>query len=228
MQYDNIEYAEFISRPNRFVAEVLRNGQRERVHVPNTGRCRELFQEGTEVVLSRSNNNKRKLPFSLISVYKGERLVNIDSQNPNRLVREALESGRLLGFIPRKIRREYTFGSSRIDLMFEDERYGRGLIEVKGCTLEIEGRALFPDAPTERGIRHLRELIAAAGQGWRSYVVFAVQMKGVHSFSPNAVTHPEFAETLREAAASGVGVLAFDTLVKPAEVVLDKPVEVKL
>ena len=228
MQYTNPVKAQFISRPNRFVAEVLLNGEKIKVHVPNTGRCKELFIPEAEVILCRSDNPKRKMPYSLISVYKGGNLVNIDSQNPNRLVLEHLQSGRLLGFVPSQIRREYTYGNSRIDLMFADENHGKGLIEVKGCTLETNGLALFPDAPTARGVKHIKELTAAQKEGWHTYIVFAVQMQGVRAFSPNAATHPEFAEALREAKKAGVRLLAFDSLVFPDTVRLNQEIKIIL
>ena len=228
MKYTNAERAEFISRPNRFIANIIIDGREEKAHVPNTGRCKELLIKGAKILVSKSDNPKRKLKYSLLSVYKGDMLVNIDSQNPNRLVYEALAEGRLLGFVPDTICREYNYGDSRIDLMYEDKIHGKGLIEVKGCTLEIEGRAYFPDAPTQRGVKHLRELIAAQKAGWQCHVVFAVQMKGVESFSPNRRTHGEFADVLAEAAAAGVEVLAFDSLVSAHEVVLDKALPVIL
>lgn len=228
MKYKNIEMAEFVSRPNRFVAHIIIDGQEQTAHVPNTGRCKELLLPGARVVVSKSDNPKRKLAYSLISVYKGDMLVNLDSQNPNRLVEEALCSGKLLGFSPQTVRREYTVGESRLDLMFDDPDHGKGLIEVKGCTLEIDGWAYFPDAPTLRGVKHLRELTAAKREGWQCYVVFAIQMKGVAGFSPNRRTHEEFAEALAEAQAAGVQVLAFDSVVLPEEVRLDEAVPVKL
>ena len=228
MKYENIVEAEFISRPNRFIAIVRLNGEEIKAHVPNTGRCKELLIPGVKVILSRSDNPNRKLSYSLISVYKGDMLVNIDSQNPNRLVYEALSTGKLFGKIPDKIKKEYTFGSSRIDLMFEDAVLGKGLIEVKGCTLEIDGHTFFPDAPTERGVKHLKELIEAKKDGWNCYVVFAIQMKGVRAFSPNRNTHGEFADVLADADKAGVKILAFDSIVSTDEVVLDSEVEVIL
>lgn len=229
MRYEQVRLAEFLRRPNRFVAEVaLADGKREQVHVPNTGRCRELFVPGARVVLSHSENPKRKLPDSLVSVYRGRRLINIDSQNPNRLAAEALAEGRLLGFVPSFLRREYPYGDSRLDFMFTAPDGARCLMEVKGCTLETDGRALFPDAPTLRGLKHLRELTAAVLAGWRTYVVFVIQMKGVAEFCPNWLTHQAFGEALAAAAAAGVRVLAFDSRVTPDEVVLEDPVPVRL
>lgn len=229
LRYEQVRQAKFLRRLNRFVAEVrLADGRRQRVHVPNTGRCRELLVPGAQVVLSHSENPKRKLPDSLVSVYRGQRLVNIDSQNPNRLAAEALAEGRLLGFVPSFLRREYSYGDSRLDLMFTAPDGAHCLMEVKGCTLEVEGRALFPDAPTLRGVKHLRELTAALAAGWRSYVVFVIQMKGVTEFCPNWETHRAFGETLAAAAAAGVRVLAFDSWVMPDRVVLADPVSVRL
>lgn len=226
MKYKNIAKAKFVNRPNRFVANLKLNGMDIKAHVPNTGRCGELFVKDADVIVSRYDNPKRKLEYSLISVYKGNTLVNIDSQNPNRLVYDYLAKGRLLGKIPDIIKKEYTYGNSRIDFMFEDSFLGKGLIEVKGCTLEKEGCAYFPDAPTARGVKHLRELIKAKSEGWKCYVVFVIQMKGVDGFSPNRITHPEFADTLAEARAKGVEILAFDSNVTPCSVEIAEAVEV--
>lgn len=228
MRYENVRLAEFLSRPNRFVAHIIIDGKEQKAHVPNTGRCRELLLPGAQVVVMKSDNPKRKLAYSLLSVYKGDMLVNLDSQNPNRLAEEAILSGKLLGFCPQTVRREYTFGGSRLDFMFDDPQRGRGLIEVKGCTLEVDGWAYFPDAPTERGVKHLHELAAAQSEGWQCYVVFVIQMKGVAGFSPNRRTHEAFAEALAEAQAAGVQVLAFDSLVQPDMVLLDEAVSVVL
>ena len=202
MRYENICRASFIDRPNRFIAHVDLCGSIETVHVKNTGRCRELLLPGAEVILQRSGNTNRKTAFDLIAVYKeGLGLVNIDSQAPNKVVGEWLSG---LGFS--FIRPEYTFGSSRIDYYMEKEGR-RYLMEVKGCTLERGGVGYFPDAPTERGIRHLHELASAAGDGYLSYIAFVIPMPGVRIVLPNMETAPEFGQALWEAEAAGVRIL---------------------
>lgn len=202
MQYKNTIYGRFISRPNRFVAQVEIEGKKETVHVKNTGRCRELLLPGAEVVLEISDNPNRKTKYDLISVYKeGLGWVNIDSQAPNKVVKEWLEKQDFT-----KIKPEYTYGDSRIDFYMEKggEKY---LMEVKGCTLAIDGIGYFPDAPTERGIKHLRELTKAAGLGYHCYAAFVIQMENIHEVRPNVNTHPEFGLALEEAVAAGVQVL---------------------
>lgn len=206
MRYDNIRKAEFLSRPNRFIAEVLIDGQKERVHVRNTGRCRELLIPGYEVYLTEPGTPGRKTRFDLVAVRGPEGdLFNIDSQAPNRVVREWLAQQDFDTVIP-----EHRFGASRIDFYMERVRDGRTerfLMEVKGCTLRIDGIGYFPDAPTERGVRHLQELTQAAKEGWQAAVAFVIQMDGVTEVRPNTTTHPAFAEALEEAKDAGVEVL---------------------
>lgn len=210
MTYPNTCEAVFFDRPNRFVAHVRLDGKAETVHVKNTGRCRELLLPGAQVILSKSDNPARRTAYDLIGVYKdGERLFNIDSQAPNRVVGEWLQTQEFT-----LIRPEYTFGDSRID--FYMERGGeRWLLEVKGCTLERDGVGYFPDAPTERGVKHLRELTKAAGQGWHCAVAFVIQTEGVTEVQPNMETHPAFGEALAEAATAGVRVLHLPCRVSP-------------
>ena len=210
MNYPNTCEAVFLDRPNRFVAHVELDGKTETVHVKNTGRCRELLLPGARVILSKSDNPARRTAYDLIGVYKdGTRLFNIDSQAPNRVVGEWLQTQELT-----RIKPEYTFGDSRID--FYMERGGeRWLLEVKGCTLEREGIGYFPDAPSERGVKHLRELTKAAGQGWHCAVAFVIQTEGVTKVRPNTETHPAFGEALAEAAAVGVRVLHLPCRVMP-------------
>ena len=210
MTYPNTCEAVFLDRPNRFVAHVRLDGKAETVHVKNTGRCRELLLPGARVILSKSDNPARRTAYDLIGVYKdGERLFNIDSQAPNRVVGEWLQTQEFT-----LIRPEYTFGDSRID--FYMERGGeRWLLEVKGCTLERDGVGYFPDAPTERGVKHLRELTKAAGQGWHCAVAFVIQTEGVTKVRPNTETHPAFGEAFAEAAAVGVRVLHLPCRVTP-------------
>ena len=210
MTYPNTCEAVFLDRPNRFVAHVRLDGKAETVHVKNTGRCRELLLPGAQVILSKSDNPARRTAYDLIGVYKdGERLFNIDSQAPNRVVGEWLQTQEFT-----LIRPEYTFGDSRID--FYMERGGeRWLLEVKGCTLERDGVGYFPDAPTERGVKHLRELTKAAGQGWHCAVAFVIQTEGVTEVRPNMETHPAFGEALADAATVGVRVLHLPCRVSP-------------
>ena len=202
MKYNKTIHGQFCSRTNRFVAEVMINGKQETVHVKNTGRCKELLLPGTEVVLEISDNPSRKTKYDLICVYK-ENLgwVNIDSQVPNKVVKEWLAKQDY-----DMIRPEYSIGNSRIDFYMEKDGQ-KYLMEVKGCTLEIDGIGYFPDAPTERGVKHLRELQKAAQKGYQCYVAFVIQMEGIHEVRPNVKTHPEFGVALEEARQAGVQVL---------------------
>ena len=226
MWYENIQKATFLSRPNRFIAEVEFLGRVERVHVKNTGRCRELLIPGCTVYLEKGINPKRKTPYDLVAVEKGELLINMDSQAPNKVFSEWVRSGAFREDLT-LLRPETVWGSSRFDFYWEagDEK---GFVEVKGCTLEENGVALFPDAPTERGVKHLRELSAAAREGYSCAVCFVLQMKGCHVFRPNEVTHPEFAAALRAAAHDGVEVMAVDCIVTPDRLVIDAPVSIEL
>lgn len=208
MKYENIVQGKFISRPNRFIAQVEIDGTEHTVHVKNTGRCRELLIPGATVYLETSNNPNRKTKHDLITVSKNGRLVNIDSQAPNIIFREYLEKG-LLFKNTTLIKPEYKFGNSRVDFYVEcgDKKV---LIEVKGVTLERNNIVLFPDAPTERGVKHIYELISAVEQGYESYIVFIIQMADVEYFTPNIETHAEFAQGLIDAEKAGVKILAFD------------------
>ena len=217
MKYGNITKARFIDRPNRFTAHVELNGQIETVHVKNTGRCRELLRPGAEVWLTAPETSGRKTRFDLVAVRKENGLlINIDSQAPNRVVREWLERQDYDRIVP-----EYTFGASRIDFYLERGEE-KTLMEVKGCTLEVDGIGYFPDAPTERGVKHLRELASAVKQGYRAVIAFAIQMDGVTEVRPNAETHPEFAEAMAEAAAAGVQVLFLPCHVEPDRLTVQK------
>lgn len=208
MNYDNIRQGTFRERPNRFIAYVDIDGKRETVHVKNTGRCAELLTPGAIVYVQEVDSPGRKTGWDLIAVWKGGRLVNMDSQVPNKLVKEWLEEGNLFGDIA-KIQPEYTYGKSRFDLYVEAD--GKKIfIEVKGVTLEEDGIVRFPDAPSERAVKHVEELKAAVGEGYEAYVFFVVQMKGVRYFTPNMDTHPAFGEALLDAAANGVRVIAYD------------------
>ena len=223
MRYDHVVPAVFLSRPNRFIARVELDGKTETVHVKNTGRCRELLLPGARVILSRAENPARKTRFDLVAVYKGDVLINMDSQAPNAAAAELL--GRL--FPGWSVLPERMFLHSRFDFCLEhDDR--RIFVEVKGVTLERDGLALFPDAPTERGRRHLKELGEAVKAGAEAYVLFLVQMKGCRWFSPNAETDPGFAAALREARENGVGILCYDCIVTPDSMIADGPVPVEL
>ena len=229
MTYDNIHAATFVRRVNRFVAEVEIDGSVERVHVKNTGRCAELLVPGYTVVLEKSGNPARRTAYDLIGVDKpvpgGVCYVNMDSMAPNRAAGEWLAAGGL-GTLE-DIRAEVTVGDSRFD--FVAAQHGRPVaVEVKGCTLEENGVARFPDAPTLRGLKHVRELTRLAGEGWRCVLLVVIQMKGVRVFTPNWETQPEFGEALIEAQRAGVEVLAVDCAARPGEVVIDAPVRVEM
>ena len=207
MKYEKTVHAKFIERLNRFEANVDIDGKEELVHVKNTGRCKELLLPGAVVVLSKANNPNRKTKYDLISVYK-ENLgwVNIDSQIPNRVVNDWLhENPKEFGNIS-LIKPEYTYGNSRIDFYIESDNK-KILIEVKGCTLEIDGVGYFPDAPTERGVKHLKELTKAMSDGYECYIAFVIAMPRVRTVLPNISTHPEFGKALEEAKEAGVKVL---------------------
>lgn len=226
MQYDNIHEAVFLRRLNRFVAEVEMNGEVERVHVKNTGRCAELLVRGNRVCLVKSNNPDRSTAYDLVAVVKaGGKLVNMDSMAPNRAAAEWLAAGGLGAL--QNLRAEVTAGDSRFD--FAAEQDGRPVyIEVKGCTLEQDGVARFPDAPTERGVKHVRGLTALARQGCRCVVLMVIQMKGVCRFEPNWATHPAFGEALAEARRAGVEIIAMDCRVVPGAVEIDRAVPINL
>lgn len=210
MIYDNVTKAVFVKRPNRFIAEVEINGHRETVHVKNTGRCKELLIPGCEVWLTAPGTPGRKTKYDLIAVRKDTgMLFNIDSQAPNKVVKEWLLSQDYDMVVP-----EYTYGDSRIDFYME-RRAEKYLMEVKGCTLERDGIGFFPDAPTERGVKHIRELIKAQEDGYHSILAFVIQMDGVSEVRANVNTHPEFGEALEEAKNAGVEIWFFKCHVEP-------------
>ena len=225
MKYENMVLGVFIRRPNRFIAHVLIDEQEEIVHVKNTGRCRELLPEGAKVWCQRSGNPQRKTKYDLICVQKGHRLINMDSQAPNAAAGEWLRSG---GFGPvTNVRAEVTHGASRFDFAFE--KGGKTcFMEVKGVTLETDGVCAFPDAPTLRGTKHLRELIQAAADGFGAYVLFVIQMKDVKYLRPNDATDPAFSQALREASGAGVTALAMDCEITENTMVLGRPVPICL
>ena len=226
MRYGEVKRGRFLARPNRIVAHVELEGERVVCHVKNTGRCRELLTSGAAVYLERAENPARKTPYDLIAVEKGDLLINMDAQAPNKVFGEWAAAGRFLPGLT-ALRPEFTWEDSRFDFRLEDH-LGPCFVEVKGVTLEQDGLALFPDAPTERGVKHLRGLRRAVERGYRAAVFFVVQMKGPRLFRPNDGTHPAFGQALREAAAAGVGVYAWDCAVTPESLTLDAPVEVAL
>ena len=225
MKYSNMVPGIFHSRPNRFIALVEIQGEETVCHVKNTGRCRELLPPGAKVWCQRSDNPNRKTAYDLITVQKGSRLINMDSQAPNQAAAEWLRRGGL-GEIT-QLRAETVHGESRFDFSFV--RDGKPcLLEVKGVTLEQDGVCAFPDAPTQRGARHLRHLEKASREGWGAYVLFVIQMEGVLRLHPNEATDPEFAQALRAAAAAGVEILAVDCAVTEDSMEIRAPVPVVL
>lgn len=229
MKYKEVIPGIFIDRPNRFLANVFIDGKREAVHVRNSGRCREILIPGTRVYLEKAaGNHKRKTQYSLISAYKGSRLINIDSQIPNELVSDALKNKTLAGVdVCKDIKREVAYQHSRFDIMVQHTE-GKGFIEVKGVTLEKDGIAYFPDAPTIRGSKHIRELIAASRDGYESYIIFVIQMKGVHYFKPNDEMDPIFGMALRKANSINIKIRAYDCLVKDHSIEIDQPIKIIL
>lgn len=228
MKYDKIAEALFLERPNRFVARVRLEGREETVHVKNTGRCRELLLPGkTKVYLEdcRGREN-RKTGYSLIAAEKEGRIVNMDSQAPNQVAAEWLQDGGM-GSLSRIVR-ERTYGKSRFDFYYERDNGKSGFLEVKGVTLEKEGVALFPDAPTERGVKHVEELIWAKEEGYEAAILFVIQMEAVKHFTPNWETHPAFGQALCRAEAAGVEILAHTCRVTVDSLALDEAVPVRL
>lgn len=227
MRYENIVTGRFKSRPNRFIAMVEIAGQIETCHVKNTGRCRELLLPDAEVYLEKSSNPNRKTAYDLVGVRKGNCLVNMDSQAPNKAVKEWLEKEIFFKNIT-YLKPECKYGNSRVDFYLETRDGKKIFIEVKGVTLEEDGVARFPDAPTERGIKHMKELKQAVTEGYEAYILFVIQLKGIRQFEPNDKTHKEFGDTLREVSANGVGVLAYDCIITKDSMELDTPIRTQL
>ena len=226
MNYSNIERAYFKERPNRFIAYVETEEGREICHVKNTGRCRELLTSDAVVYVQRNNNPARKTKLDLIGVEKGDYLINMDSQAPNAAVKEWLQAGNLFSKNA-LVYSEKTYGESRFDFYFEDgER--NAFMEVKGVTLELDGVCRFPDAPTERGVKHIRELIKCMEDGYEAYILFVIQMSPVKYLEPNDATHKAFGDALREAAKAGVHVMARDCKVTIDSMEIMNEVEVRL
>lgn len=233
MKYENVVLGIFKERKNRFIALVEVNGSSEECHVKNTGRLKELFVAGAEVGLAVSDNPLRKTKYDIISVKKGSEWINIDSQAPNIAAKEWLMSGGLGDISFLKSEQSYISSNgkekARFDFYVEfDGGKTKGVVEVKGVTLKENGVALFPDAPTHRGVRHLKTLLDAKKCGYEAYVLFVIQMKGVKSFSPNVKTHLEFAETVRNVKKQGVNVLAVDCVCEADSMAMDKAVKVIL
>ena len=233
MKYSNITTGTFISRPNRFLAHVLVNGVDTLCHVKNTGRCRELLQPEAKLILQHHDNPARRTDYSVIGVYKGDVLINMDSQAPNQAAYEWVVAGAdgIFGNVV-EVKREKTYGNSRFDLYVEsvdeDGVLHRTFIEVKGVTLEQDGVARFPDAPTERGVKHVEELTACLQDGYEACILFVIQMKGIRHWEPNWVTHEAFGEALCRAKEAGVRLLAYDCLVTEDSMQIDASLPIVL
>lgn len=223
MRYDHVITGTFLERPNRFIAKVDVDGNIETCHVKNTGRCREILVKGCKVILSVSDNPERKTKYDVIAAYKGDRLINIDSQVPNAVAEECIPSLNIIKGL-RSIKREVTYGNSRFDLFCEADT--PAFVEVKGVTLEKNGIVMFPDAPTERGVKHLRELMECVKDGYDAYLFLLIQMSDVDYFTPNYDTHEEFGTVLKEASENGVHIIAYDSHVKEDSITVKDPVRV--
>ena len=224
MKYSNIYKGKFLERPNRFITICEIDGKKEICHVKNTGRYRELLVKGATVYLEKSSNPNRKTQYDLVSVQKNDKLINMDSQIPNYVVVESINKvfDKVIF-----VKQEYKYGNSRFDIYIETETE-KIFVEVKGVTLEEDGVVRFPDAPTERGVKHLKELQKAVSEGYRACVVFLVQMQDVKYFEPNSETHPEFANELKNAYENGVEIFVYDSIVTPDEIKLNKSVKIKM
>lgn len=229
MKYNKIQKAKFISRPNRFITFVDIDGVEEKVHVKNTGRCRELLIPGVDIILEDASHVKtRKTRYSLIAVYKENMLINMDSQVPNKAVFQGLENNMIGGLTNLDlIKNEKTYKNSRFDIYFEKGN-SKGFIEVKGVTLENDGISMFPDAPTSRGSKHALELVDAVKNGYEGYIIFLIQMKGPTLFKINKEMDPEFYKAILYAHDNGVKILAFDSIVTEDDIILNKEIKVSL
>lgn len=230
MEYKNIVSAAFKNRPNRFIAECVIDNEEVIVHVKNTGRCKELLIKNANVFLEYFPDTLRKTKFDLISVYKGERLINMDSQVPNKVVYEAVNGGKNILSLDNPItyiKMEQKYKQSRFDIYAESNN-NKIFIEVKGVTLEENNIAMFPDAPTERGIKHIHELVDAYENGYMAYIIFVIQMENVKYFTPNYKTHKEFGEALKYASSKGVKILAYDCIISKDSITLNNQVDIKL
>ena len=227
MKYNNIKQAKFINRKNRFIAEIEINGEKELCHVKNTGRCKELLIKGVDIFVEENNNPNRKTKYSLISVKKGDLLINMDSHIPNYVAVEGIKNKVIKDFLDIcYIKQEVKYKNSRFDIYFERETGEKGFIEIKGVTLEENGIVKFPDAPSQRAIKHINELIEAKKEGYDVYILFVIQLKNVIHFEPNKETHFQFYETLKKAKDNGVSILAYDCFVSSYEILLKDKVKV--
>ncbi len=223
MYYENIVKGIFLKRKNRFIADVIVDDKKEEVHVKNTGRCEEIFQKGANIYLQKSDNPNRKTRYSLISVFKGDMLINVDSQAPNKVVYEGIERGRIKYFKGLKtLKKEKTFQKSRFDLYYERNSGEKGFIEIKGVTLEKNNKTKFPDAPTTRGTKHVREMIDAVKEGYEGNIFFLIQMGKVLEFTTNVQMDPDFADAVNKARGKGVKIHVFNSIVSKNEVVLNE------
>lgn len=230
MQYSDIRKAKFIKRPNRFIAHVLIDGEREIVHVKNTGRCREILKKGTTVILEKAKNKNRKTKYSVIAAYKNDNLINIDSQVPNQVVQEALDKENIPESQFKNIthlKREVTYNNSRFDIYFKNKEK-ENFIEIKGVTLEKNNIAMFPDAPTTRGTKHVKEMIEAVEEGYGGFIFFLIQMEKISSFTPYSEMDPEFDQAIKTAYEKGVNILAYNSYVKEDEIRLGKKIPMNI
>lgn len=229
MKYNKIIEGIFLNRPNRFIAEVMIEGKEETVHVKNTGRCKELLIPGAKIILEDCSNNKnRKTKYSLIAVWKDDILVNIDSQVPNKVVFDAILANKVMGLENLDhLKPEVTFGNSRFDMYYENKGK-KGFIEVKGVTLENGGISMFPDAPTERGRKHVLEMIQAVKEGYKGTIFFLIQMKGPKEFRLNWKMDEKFSQAIKLASENGVDIIAYDSIVKDNTIYIDLPVKIDL
>lgn len=226
MKYYNITEGIFVNRPNRFIANVLINGMLEKVHVKNTGRCKEILTKGTKVYLEKSNNPNRKTKYSLISAYKNDLLINIDSQIPNDVVYDSISNNKVDELLSVDfLKREVNYGNSRFDLYYEKGKE-KGFIEVKGVTLETNGLSMFPDAPTKRGTKHVYEIIKSMNEGYKSYIFFLIQIEGINYFKPNETMDKKFSNALSLAKKEGVNLLAYNSIITKDEISIGKKVEI--
>lgn len=228
MKYDEVVTGIFKKRINRFIAHVWIEGKEEMVHVKNTGRCRELLLPGVMVWLEVAQSKQRKTKYSIVAVQKGERIINMDAQAPNKVVEEAILSGKVEEIREvKQLKREAGFQRSRFDFYFETPSE-KGFLEVKGVTLEEQGVVKFPDAPTQRGTRHIEEMIQAIQQGYACYFLFLVQMEEVQFFTPHNEMDGTFAQALIQGVQQGLKVLAYDCAIKPDEICINGPVKIHL
>lgn len=228
LKYSNVVSGIFIDRSNRFIANVLIDGNIEKVHVKNTGRCKEILVEGTKVYLEKSNNPNRKTKYSIISAYKGNMLINIDSQVPNEVVYTSILSNKIEELKHVDIlKREVKYINSRFDLYYE-RQYEKGFIEVKGVTLENNGVTMFPDAPTERGTKHILELIESYKKGYNNFIFFLIQIPNINFFKPNEKMDPNFSHALIKAKESGVNILAYNSIVTENMILIGNKVQILL